>query len=113
MLDDQDDEDYTPEATDRPKHAKPVRPAQNFQQYVSRTEEEAPRAPRPFKPSRSEIKPEETTTHPRSLWVCDRCFKYMPMESAYVTHTVSPKTAPNVVMRLFIFLFLAFRRAAR
>ncbi|KAJ9101740.1 hypothetical protein QFC21_003079 [Naganishia friedmannii] len=25
-------------------------------------------------------------SQPRSLWVCDRCFKYMPIESAYVAH---------------------------
>jgi hypothetical protein len=34
-------------------------------------------------------------TQQRSLWVCDRCFKYMPIESAYVAHTVrSPSLSP-------------------
>lgn len=34
----------------------------------------------------------------RTLWVCDRCFKYMPIESAYVAHIVcaaSPFPSPE------------------
>lgn len=86
--DDSEDEDYTPEATDRPKPQKSGRPAQNPRRYVSHAGDESQQVSGLSKSARRATQADHPTTHPRSLWVCDRCFKYMLMESAYVTHTV-------------------------
>lgn len=86
--DDSEDEDYTPEATDRPKPQKSGRPAQNPRRYISHARDESQQVSGLSKSARRATQADHPTTHPRSLWVCDRCFKYMLMESAYVTHTV-------------------------
>lgn len=92
-----DDQDYTPADVERPRPAKSSRPSQPVKRNDSRRPDDESARPRPVKSARSETQqtPALASGPPRSLWVCDRCFKYMPIESAYVSHTVSSLEEPT------------------
>lgn len=87
-----DEQEYDPDHVVRPP--RPSKPVRNDSR---RGDEESTRQRKAGKDAANEV-----VRAPRSLWVCDRCFKYMPMESAYVSHIVSlqeigtkPKIASN------------------
>lgn len=82
-----DEQEYDPDQP-RPssKSGKSTGPQQTAPSSSRRSADDEPvRQRRPVK--RPQDLPSEVVK-PRSLWVCDRCFKYMPMESAYVSHIV-------------------------
>lgn len=90
-----DEQEYDPDSvrtSSRPvKSTRTLSFAQPADSRRRPDDESAARQRRPGKLVRGETQDglAEAARPPRSLWVCDRCFKFMPIESAYVSHIVS------------------------
>lgn len=99
-----DEQEYDPDSvrtSSRPvKSTRTLSSAQPADSRRRPNDESAARQRRPAKLVRGETQdgPAEASIPPRSLWVCDRCFKFMPIESAYVSHIVSGFAASRLLV---------------
>ncbi|GHJ86421.1 hypothetical protein NliqN6_2823 [Naganishia liquefaciens] len=86
-----DEQEYDPDSvqtTARPEKSIRMLPAEQRIESVPLENQSGARRRRRGKMTSGETHdgPIEATRPLRSLWVCDKCFKFMPVESAYVSH---------------------------